>query len=87
MALLKSRCPIEHLVRRPTALYTGCLKKYTKLIKRKLKLITSINNMQLLINSAQFNLNFEPWFAGIHQVLREIWLSEHEFQARNFGQL
>ena len=22
-----------------------------------------------------------------HQVLREIWLFEHEFQARNFGQL
>ena len=26
----------------------------------------------------------EPSFAGIHQVLREIWLFEHIFQARNF---
>ena len=33
------------------------------------------------------NLNFEALFFGIHQVLREIWLFEHEFEARNFGQL
>ena len=28
----------------------------------------------------------EPSFVGIHQVLREIWPFEHEFQFRNFGQ-
>ena len=28
----------------------------------------------------------EPSFAGVHQVLREIWFSENEFQCRNFGQ-
>ena len=43
--------------------------------------------MQLFLDSTQFNLNFEPSFVGIHQVLREMWLFEHEFQARNFGQL
>ena len=26
-------------------------------------------------------------FVGIHEVLGEIWLFEHEFQARDFGQL
>ena len=30
-------------------------------------------------------LNFEPFFIGIHKVLREIWLFEHKIQARNFG--
>ena len=43
--------------------------------------------MKLFSNFTQFNLNFESSFAGIHQVLREIWLFQHEFQARNFGQL
>ena len=54
---------------------TGCLKKTcTKLIKRNMKLITSINNMQLLLDCIQSDLNFEPLFVEIHQVLREIWL-------------
>ena len=35
----------------------------------------------------QSNLSFEPFFIGIHQVLREIWFFKHEIQARNFGQL
>ena len=55
--------------------------KYTKLIKHNLELIA------LIKDSKQFNLNFEHSFVGIHQVLREIWLFEHEFQTRNFGQL
>ena len=68
--------------------FIGCLKKrYAKLIKRNLKLITSIINMKLFGNCAQSNLNFEPPFVGIHQVLREIWLFEQKFQARNFGRL
>ena len=50
-----------------------------------MKLVTSINNVQLLFDSAQSNLNFESSFVEIHQVLREILLFEHEFQARNFG--
>ena len=62
-------------------------KLYTKLIKHNLKLITSINKMQLVLDSTQSDLNFEPSFSGIHQVLRERWLFEHTFQARNFGQL
>ena len=41
----------------------------------------------LLLDSTQSNLNFESSFVGIHQVLRKIWLSGHEFQAGNFGQL
>ena len=32
------------------------------------------------------NLNFEPSFVGIYQVLKDIWLFEHEFQDRHFGQ-
>ena len=69
-------------------LTTGFLKeKYAKLIKRNLKLITSINNMQLFLDGTQFDLNFESSFVGIHQVLREMWLFEHELQTRNFGQL
>ena len=60
---------------------------YGKLIKRNLRLITSINNMELYADSTLSNLKFDPSFAGIHQVLREIWLFEHKFQARNFGQL
>ena len=43
--------------------------------------------MSLFLNFAQSYLNFEPSFVGIHQVLREIWRFELEFQARNFGQL
>ena len=40
--------------------------KYTKLVKHKLKLITSSNTkMQLLLNSTQSNLNFEPTFDRI----------------------
>ena len=33
------------------------------------------------------DVNFEPSFVGIHQVVREIWPFEHEFQSGNFGQL
>ena len=47
----------------------------------------SIINMWLLLDSTQSYLNFEPSFVEIHQVFREIWLFEHEFQAGNFGQL
>ena len=39
------------------------------------------------LDSTKSNVNFEPLFAPIHKVLREIWPSEHEFQARNFGLL
>ena len=47
----------------------------------------SIINILLSLNAMQSDLNFEPSFVGIHQVLKEIWLFEHEFQAINFGQL
>ena len=50
-------------------------------------MITLINNMKLFLDSTQSNLNFEPLFAAIHEVSRKIWLFEHKFQARNFGQL
>ena len=60
---------------------------YTKLIKDNLKLIALIKNIKLFLDSKQSNLNFEHLFVGIHQVLREKWLFEHEFQTRNFGQL
>ena len=40
----------------------------------------------LYLDSTQANLNFEPSFVGIHQVLRERWLFDHEFQTGNFGQ-
>ena len=56
-------------------------KIYTKLIKHNLTLITSIDNTYLFLDFIQSNLNFEPSFVGIHQVLREIWLFEHKFQA------
>ena len=52
-----------------------------------MKLMTSINNMYLLFNFTQSDLNFEPSFVEIHQVLREIWLFGHDFQTRNFSQL
>ena len=42
--------------------------------------------MYLFLDFAQSNIDFEHSFVEIHQVLREIWLIEHEFQARNFGQ-
>ena len=47
----------------------------------------SINNRLLFLDCTQFHLNFEPSVVVIYQVLREIWLFEHEFQARKFGQL
>ena len=46
-----------------------------------------INDNKLFLDSKQSNFKFEPSFVGIHQLLRVIWLFEHEFQARNFGQL
>ena len=60
---------------------------FTKLIKRNLKFMKSIINILVFLNAIQSDLNFEPSFVGIHQVLKEIWLFEHEFQAINFGQL
>ena len=45
------------------------------------------NDMQLFLDFTQSNSNFEPSVAGIHEVLREMWLFEHNFQARNFSQL
>ena len=51
---------------------------YTKLIKHN----STINTVQFL-NSIQSNLNVEPSFVGIHQVLREIWLFEHEFNFKS----
>ena len=53
---------------------------YTKLIKRNLKLITLINNTWLFLDSTQSNLNVEPSVARIHEVLKEKWLFEHNFQ-------
>ena len=62
--------------------FTGCLKnKHTKLSKSNLKLIMLINNILLFLDFTQRNLNFESSFVGIHQILREIWLFEHEFQS------
>ena len=63
-------------------------KKYTKLIKRNLKLKTSVN-MQLFLDCTQSDLNFEPSFVEIHQVLREIWLFKKNvnFKPKNFDQL
>ena len=43
--------------------------------------------MYLILDFKQCNLNFELSFVRIRQVLREIWLFVHEFQAGNFGQL
>ena len=62
-------------------------KIYTKMIKCNWELITSIKNLYLFSDSNQSNVNFEPSFTGILEVLREIWHFEHKFQARNFGQL
>ena len=36
--------------------------------------------MQLLLDFKQSNLNFEPSFAGIHEVLRETWLLDINFK-------
>ena len=55
-----------------TAKSTGCLKKNAKLIKHNLKLILSINKMKLFLDFIQSNLNFEPSFVRIFQVLKEI---------------
>ena len=66
---------------------SGCLKKYAKFIKHKLKLVIPINNTYLLLDFAQSSSNFEPSFVETHQVLREIRLFEHEFQAINFSHL
>ena len=63
------------------------VKNVYKLMKRNLKLITSINSMQIFLVFKQSNLSFELSFVEIHQVLREIWLFEHEFQASKFGEL
>ena len=66
-------------------LYRVSQKMYAKLIKRNLILIMSINGMQQFLDFKQSNLNFESLFVGIHEVLTEIRLSEHKFQARNFS--
>ena len=52
-------------------------------------LIALVKNIKLFLDSKESNLNFQnsSSFVGIHKVLREIWLSEHEFQTRNFGKL
>ena len=62
-------------------------KKYKKLIKHKLKLISSIDNKYLFLYFKQPNLIFDPSFVGIHLVLIEICPFEHEFQNSNLGQL
>ena len=67
--------------------YLVSQKIYTRLSKRNLKSVTSINDMLVFLDCTQSDLNFEPSFIEIRQVLREIWLLKHEFQARNFGQL
>ena len=41
--------------------------------------------MQPFLDFTQSSLNFELSVAGIHEVLRKIWLFEHNSQARNFG--
>ena len=44
----------------------------------------------MVVQTVQFStvqLNSKPSFVRIHQVLGEIWLFEHKFQARNLGQL
>ena len=52
---------------------------YTNFISHNLKLMTMIDNIQQYLDSIQSNVNFEPSFAAIHEVLREIWLFEHKF--------
>ena len=46
----------------------------------------SISDVKLFFNSTLSNLKFEPLFVGIHQILIEIWLFEHEFQDTNFDE-
>ena len=38
--------------------------------------------MQVFSDCTQSNSTFEPSFVEIHQVLKEIWLFENEFQDR-----
>ena len=64
-------------------IYNKLYKKYTELIKHNLELIALI---KILNYFKQSNLNFEHSFAGVHKVLREMWLFEHEFQSRNCWQ-
>ena len=85
--ILEVSLPMSKFQVDPTKKWTSNLvsqKKYTKLTKRILKLIMSINNMELFLDSTQSSLNFESSFVGIYQVLKEIQLIEHEFQTRNF---
>ena len=65
-------------------IYRVSQKMCTKSIKCNLKLIASINNMKLFLDSTQSNLNFLPSLVGTHQVLRERRLFEQRFYARNF---
>ena len=51
---------------------------YSKLVKHNLKLTTLISNISLFLDCTQSNLNFEPSFAGIHEILKVIWLFEHK---------
>ena len=52
-------------------IYWVSQKMYTKSIKCNLKLVASINNMKLFLDSTQSNLSFLPSLVGTHQVLRE----------------
>ena len=60
---------------------------YIKSIKRNLKLITSINNISLFLDSTQSNFNSEASFAAIREVLREIRLFEHYFELEILAKL
>ena len=55
----------------------GVSKKYTKFIKRNVKLITSINDILIIFDCKESNLTFEPSFVEIHQLLRNKWIFEH----------
>ena len=63
----------------------GASKKAYKVNQAYLQ-IDNVNQKYLTILKFYTNLKFELSFARTHPVLREIWLFEHEFQARNFGQ-
>ena len=65
---------------------TGCLKGAYKVNQASLRTV-NVNQKHIFINFTLSNLKFEPWFVRIRQILIEIWLFEHEFQQRNFGQL
>ena len=43
-------------------------------------------NPTILYKILKTSLNFKLSFVGINDVLREIWLSKYDFQARNFVQ-